>query len=388
MSGGVLYTSPDRSCPDIDLDFNPMKKEALMKAFKKEFGENNVINCATFGTLSAKSAVITAVRALGIDVEVGQYLSSLIPVERGVVYPLKDVLYGRTTEDGVRKPVKPFIEEIEKYPGLKELALRISGLRDRVGAHASALYIFNNGYTDMNACMKTSSGILITQFSMKDSDELGALKMDMLFTEIQSKLQMALEMMIEDGVLEDKGSLKDNYDTYLHPDVIEMDNQDMWKTAHTGEIQNFFQLDSAVGNKAVRSLQPTNVYELTSTNALMRIMGEGISPIDKYLEFKNNPQLWENELNKYKITGEAREAIKEILAPAYGVASMQEEMMVLLMDERLCGFSVVEGNTARRAVAKKKADVMDKVKEMVYQKAKNENIAEYIWHEVVLAQAG
>lgn len=374
---------------DIDLDFNPMKKEALMRAFRKEFGEDNVINCATFGTCSSKSAIITACRGLNIDIDIAQYLSSLIPVERGSVWPLKDVLYGRIDEEIHRKPVIPFVLEVDKHPGLKELALRISGLRDKRGVHASALYIFDNGYTDMNACMFSSSGIKTTQFSMVDSDKQGALKMDMLFTEIQSKLQIAMELLLADGKLEDKGSVKANYDAYFHPDVINMTNRKMWETSHTGEIIDLFQFSTPTGLNSIRSTKPYTLYEATATNCLMRLMGEGsVSPIEKFIQFKANPQLWEDELDKYNLHGETRETIKKLLAPSYGVASMQEEMMMLLMEEHICGFSVVEANKARKAVAKKKADVMAEVKELIYSKAKNKDVAEYVWHEIVLPQAG
>ncbi len=375
--------------PDIDLDFNPMKKEALMKAFIKEFGEPNVINCATFGTCSSKSAIITACRGLGIDSDIAQYLSSLIPIERGQVRSLQDTIFGRFDEEVQWKPVKDFVKELNKYEGLQELALRISGLRDKRGCHASALYIFDNGYIDMNASMYSSSGIKTTQFSMKDSDKQGALKMDMLFTEIQAKLQASMEMLIEDGYLEDKGSVKANYDAHLHPDVIEMTDRKMWETAHTGEIIDNFQFSTPTGLNAIRSTKPYNLYEMTATNSLMRIMGEGSeSPIDKYVKFKNNQDLWQQQMDTYGLSSDAQDAIREVLGASYGICSMQEEMMLLLMDERLCGFTVSESNKARKAVAKKSKEALDETKRMVYEKALNKDIAEYMWHEVIMPSAG
>lgn len=241
----------------------------------------------------------------------------------------------------------------------------------------------------MNACMFSSSGIKTTQFSMADSDKQGALKMDMLFTEIQSKLQTAMELLLTDGRIEDKGSVKANYEAYFHPDVIEMEDRHMWKTSHTGEIIDLFQFSTPVGLNAIRVTEPYNVYEATATNCLMRLMGEdGVVPIEKYVQFKENPQLWVDELDKYKLEGATRDSIIELLSPSYGVASMQEEMMMMLMNENVCGFTVAEANKARKAVAKKKKDVMTEVKEMIYQKALSRNIAEYVWHEIVLPQAG
>ena len=150
----------------IDVDYNPLKKEQIMDEFRKEFG--NVYNCATFGTCSSKSAIQSACRGLGIDNDIGMYLSSMIPVERGALWTLDECFNGNDEKD--RKPITEFINEVAKYEGLKETALMFEGLIDKRGVHASAVYIFNDGIESCNAMMKSSSGVETTQFSMSDSD--------------------------------------------------------------------------------------------------------------------------------------------------------------------------------------------------------------------------
>lgn len=235
------FLSTDRiELPDIDSDFNPLKKEQIMDEFRKEFG--NVYNCATFGTCSSKSAIQSACRGLNIDNDIGMYLSSMIPVERGVLWTLDECFNGNEEKD--RKPITEFINEVAKYEGLKETALMFEGLIDKRGVHASAVYIFNDGIESCNAMMKSSSGVETTQFSMSDSDYMSALKMDILWTEAQAKMQTCLELLIEKGVIEDKGSLKANYDEYLHPDKIEYLDKAMWKKAYSGEIVDLFQFST------------------------------------------------------------------------------------------------------------------------------------------------
>ena len=179
-----------------------------MNEFRKEFG--NVFNCATFGTCSSKSAIQNACRGLGIDSDIGMYISSMIPIERGALWTLDECFNGNEEKD--RKPITEFINEVSKYDKLKETALMFEGLIDKRSSHASAVYIFNDGVASCNAMMKTPSGLPITQYSMQDSDYMSALKIDVLWTEAQSKLQTCLELLIEKGVIEDKGSLKANYD--------------------------------------------------------------------------------------------------------------------------------------------------------------------------------
>lgn len=128
---------------DIDIDLAPSKRPAIFKAIRKERGEFGLVQVATFGTEGTKSAVLTACRGYrsddypeGIDVDIAQYMSSLIPQERGFLWSIKEVVYG-DKEKG-RKPVASFIKEVNQYPGLLDIIISIEGSN-----YTGPLYLFH-----------------------------------------------------------------------------------------------------------------------------------------------------------------------------------------------------------------------------------------------------
>lgn len=128
--------------PDIDIDLAPSKRPAIFAAIRKERGELGLVQVATFGTEGTKSAVLTACRGYrsedypdGIDVDIAQYMSSLIPQERGFLWPISDVINGNPDKD--RKPVHAFVREVNQYPGLLNIIQSIEGSN-----YTGPLYLF------------------------------------------------------------------------------------------------------------------------------------------------------------------------------------------------------------------------------------------------------
>ena len=176
---------------DIDLDLCPSKRPLILQKIKEERGQNfnndinNITkeNCgctliATFGTETAKSAIQTACRGYrsidypdGIDVDTSQYMSSLIPEERGFLWSLKEVVYG-DKEKG-RKPVTTFINEVNQYPGLLEIMLGIEGLISRRGSHASGVILFDEDPYEFGCFMRTPAGDVITQYDLHMCEAAG-----------------------------------------------------------------------------------------------------------------------------------------------------------------------------------------------------------------------
>ena len=118
--------------PDIDIDLAPSKRPAIFDAIRRERGELGLVQVATFGTEGTKSAILTACRGYrsedypdGIDVDLAQYMSSLVPQERGFLWSINDVVYGNEEKD--RRPVAPFIREVNNYPGLLDIIMSIEG---------------------------------------------------------------------------------------------------------------------------------------------------------------------------------------------------------------------------------------------------------------------
>lgn len=336
---------------DVDIDSQGSKREQILAALKNFFGHDRVLNIATFGTEKAKSALATAARGLGISDDVSSYLSGLIPNERGFDWNLKDMVYGNP-EKG-RKPVSEFINEINKYENYLETALAIEGMVKSRGSHASGVYIFNHPYTDINAMMKTPNDLEITQWDYHDSDDMGALKVDLLSIEALDKIRKTMDLLIKDGRMEWKGSLRDTYNKYLHPDNLDY-SPELWEPTWDNKVLDLFQLDTQVGKQAMRNAKPKSVREAAALNSLMRLMAteNGELPLDKYTRFKQNIQLWYEELAEYKIPQEEIPLLEKHYLPSSGVPNAQEELMVLLMDPKICGFTEMEANGARKIIGK------------------------------------
>ena len=381
--------------PDIDFDSESLKRDKILKALKTKLGYYNVLNIATFGTEKPRSATLTACRGYrskeypnGIDVDIAQYLSSMIPKERGIDWTLEDCFYGN--EEKNRKPVLELISEVEKFEGLKDIMFAIEGIINKRGIHASGVYIFNNGFIDYNALMKAPNGKEITQFDMSDSDYQGCLKYDFLTVEALDKIRNTLDLLIKFNYIEKKENLKETYNYYLHPDVLNYSNEKMWEKLGNNEIIDAFQMNTTVGQEALKKIQPKNLIELAHTSSLMRLMGEEgkINPIDKYVKYKQDISLWYKEMDNYNLTKNEQTIFEKYLLQYYGVAATQEDVMRIVMEKDLCNLSLKEANKVRKAIAKKKASMIDEIKDLVYSRSLNENIFNYIWNEIIKPQLG
>lgn len=362
--------------PDIDIDVDPTKTGAILELLREEFGQDNVLNTVTFKTESLKSAILTAARGLGLNNDDAQALSSMVPIERGKVASLDFCLHGNDEEP----PVAGFKEFCDRYDGLLETISKIEGLVSGRGIHASSVYILNDGYLAHNSLMRAPNKTPITAFDMHDSDSLGCLKFDLLRTDAQSKLAKALELLLRDGLIQWQGSLKATYDEYLHPDKIDFSDKRLWDNINHGRIMNLFQFETQVGAVGILRVKPTSVLEMSLTNDAMRLQGtlNGLSPIERFAQFKKDPTLWLKEMNGLGITPEEQEILQKHLASTYGNSINQETLMQLLMDERIAGFSLREANAARKILAKKLLSQVEGLKAQFYEHGKGRARKEFL----------
>lgn len=296
-----------------------------------------------------------------------QALAAMVPAHRGHTYTLKECLEGDEEKGFI--PVKDFEAKLRVYPGLFEAVQKIEGLPTNASIHASALYIFNDGYLPQNSLMRAPNRTPITAFSMHDSDDMGALKMDILRTDAQSKMAKCLELLLKDKQIEWQGSLRATYEKYLHPDVIDFDNPEMWKQMADGSIPNLFQMDSPVGAIAMKKARPENVRQLAEVNSIMRLQSEtGEQPIDRYVRFRNDINQWYLEMADAGLTQHEINILEKYLSKSNGVSGSQEVLMQILMDPEICGFTLGESNSARKAISKKIAAKIIQLKKDFYEK--------------------
>ena len=383
------------SWPDVDLDSSARNRPKIIQRLKEVFGENNILNICTFKTETSKSALKTACRGLGLSNDEASYLSSLVPVERGKQWSLKDCFYGNKEKD--RKPVGELVKEIKLQSeannvDLEQCALMIEGLISGLSLHASGIYIFKNGYLKQNSLMKTPRGDDVTCWDMPCSDYAGGLKYDSLTTECQDKLEVCTELLLKYGKIKWQRSIRATYNQYLHPDKLDYTTKEMWDDCSEGKITDLFQFITPVGGKCIRKIQPHSLEEMANANSLMRITVEdGIQPVDKFLAYKQDRSLWYKELDQYGVTNPNEiKALEKILNYCYGCPSMQEDVMELCMEPKIAGFSLADADKARKIIAKKKSEDVAGLKEKFYNSVESHgnsiNVANYVWEQCIKPQ--
>ena len=356
--------------PDVDEDFQPEKAEEIIALLRQVYGNDSVLNCATFKTESLKSSILTAGRGLGYNNDDMQALAALVPSHRGATYTLNECLYG--DEEKGFEPVAGFKDKLDLYPRLFDAVKKIEGLPTNASIHASALYVFNNGYLSQNSLMRAPNKTRMTAFNMHDSDEMGALKMDVLRTDAQSKMAKCLDLLLKDRQIEWQGDLRSTYNKYLHPDHLEYDNPEMWEKMAKGEIPNLFQFETQVGSVCIKKSRPTNVRQLAEINSIMRLQADkGEQPIDRYVRFRNNPEAWDLEMLEEGLTPHEMDILKKYLSESHGVSGSQEVLMRILMDPEVTNFTLGEANAARKAIAKKVAKKLIQLKKDFYEKGEH-----------------
>ena len=379
--------------PDIDIDLAPSKRPAIFEAIRKERGALGLIQVATFGTEGTKSAVLTACRGYrsddypdGIDVDQAQYMSSLIPQERGFLWPIKDVIHGNEEKD--RQPVYAFIREVNQYPGLLDIIERIEGIVNKRSSHASGVILYGNDPFETASFMKTPGGDLITCYDLHKAEAAGDTKYDFLVTEVSDKIIKCIDLLQEDGVIE-KDTLRNIYNKYLHPEVIDTTDPVIWEHLEAGDILDVFQFNEGSGLAVAKKCKPKNMFEMTAANAMMRLMSEKgkESQQDRYVRIKDGGiKIFDDEMRRLNLTEDFISKMHKHCDIYYGCCPIQEQMMEILMD--IAGFSLGDAGFARKVVAKKQMDKIPILQNMLYEKISNKTQADYLWDTAVRPQLG
>ena len=165
------FLNPDRvSVLDVDVDIEGGRRKQVLEHLRKVYGEDRVANVATFGTEKSKSAILTACRGLGIDVDIAQYLASMIVADRGMLRTLDQTFYGDEESDFA--PNKQFVYEMtENYPEVWQVAKKIEGLVCRLGEHAGGVIFVDEDFENSTALMRAPNGDIMTQFDLHDCED-------------------------------------------------------------------------------------------------------------------------------------------------------------------------------------------------------------------------
>lgn len=290
-------------------------------------------------------------------------------------------------EKGI-EPNQTFINECEKYPGFLEIVKRIEGIINKRSQHASGVVLYTNSPYDTTAIMKSPNGNLTTQFELHQSEQLGDTKFDFLLTEICDKITTAIRLLQQDNLIECDLSLREVYNKYLHPSVLDVKDDRLWDALGRGEVTDVFQFNTDVGLQGVKQVQPRSPIEMMMTNALIRLVAEKGKerPMDRYVRMKNNIQEWYDECHAWGLSEEEIKILEPYYLPVGGTPTTQEKLMLLCMDEKIAHFTLKEANNARKICAKKKLSEIPALHEKFISNCANENFGEYVWETAVAPQ--
>lgn len=371
---------------DIDCDLSSTLKHSVLQLLSTEFNNMGKITAqvATFGTEKSKAAIITACSGLDLEPEIGLFIASLIPVDRG---------FPRGIQESYES-VPTFKTAIDEYPEVLEVALGIEGTITSVGQHAAAVvFIEKDQLFSRTSLIKTPKGFWCTAYNLHDLEEVGLVKYDLLNTNAIDSIQTNMMLLCEYGYIQWQGNIKDTYNKYLHPSMIDYDTKEMWDMVNKKEILGLFQYDSPQGVQTIDLLQPQNIWEFAAGNSAMRLMASDEHPelpLVTFARHKTAPTLWISMMDKYNLTQQEREYLKPHLTNTYGVCIEQEQIMKISLEGGL--FDMKLANKLRKSIAKKQASTLAEVKKEWYslgeQKGFSKNYLDYCWYECFMLSAG
>lgn len=389
------FLNPARvSVLDVDIDIEGGRRAQVLNHFREVYGSDRVANVLTLGTEKSKSAILTAARGLGIDVDVASYLASMIKSERGIMQTLDQTFYG-DEENGIL-PNKKFVEEMtQNYPELWKVAHKIEGLICRTGIHAGGVIFVDEPFENSTALMRAPDGTIITQYDLHDAEKVSLIKYDVLSVEALDKIHTCLDLLIKQNYIQPEATLKDTYEKIIGIYNLERENQKMWKMVWEHKINALFQMEQQSGIQGIALAKPTSVDDLATLNSVIRLMAPekgAEQPLHKFARFKHNIQDWYDEMDNYGLTREEQKILEPVLLTSNGICESQEGFMQLVQIPECGGFDLTFADKLRKSIAKKNPAEYEKLTKQYFENMREKNLSEhlcnYVWNVLVATSRG
>ena len=389
------FLNPNRvSVLDVDIDIEGGRRAEVLNRFRKVYGNDRVANVLTLKTEKSKSAILTAARGLGIDVDTAQYLSSFIEADRGQLRTLHQTFYG-DPDNGISASKQFRIEMEENYPELWRVAQGIEGLINGCGIHAGGVIFVDEPFTNSTALMRAPSGEIITQFDLHDAEDTGLIKYDILSVEALDKIHNCIDLICEYGYEIKEPTLKETYEKIVGVYTLERTAPEMWEKCWNHEVMSLFQMEKQSGIQGIAVMKPTSVDDLAILNSAIRLMATekgGEMPVNKLARFKAHPSDWDYELQKYGLGAEAKKILEPVLNISYGLCIAQEQFMQLVQLPELGGFDLTWADKLRKSIAKKNPAEYEKLTEEYFEEIKkrgcDEQLCKYVWNVLIAMSKG
>jgi DNA polymerase III subunit alpha len=320
------FLNPERiSMPDIDIDFCMRRRGEVIDYVRQKYGEENVAQIITFGTMAAKAVLKDAGRALDMPYGEVDKIAKLVPNQLNI--ELEDALKQSPQLDSLRKTD-------ERVKELVEVALRLEGLARHASTHAAGVVISPRPLTEIVPLYKSNKDEITTQYDMNALERIGLLKMDFLGLTTLTVVTDAVRM------------LKANRGTEVDLSTLPLDDPQVYALFSRGDTTGIFQFESHGMRDILKRYQPTRLEDLTALNALYRPGPIQGGMIDDFIARKHG---------KKKVRYDLPE-LAGILSETWGVILYQEQVMQIA--NRLAGFSLGDADILRRAMGKKKPEEM------------------------------
>ena len=338
------FLNPDRiSMPDIDIDFDDEGRGRVIDYVIDKYGASQVAQIITYGTMAAKSAIRDTARVMNLPLPDADRLSKMIPGEFG----LRDMLTWteeKLTDKARNQESMMAVRELRKIASGNDLqaqvlnrAAEIEGSIRNTGIHACGVIITPDDLTNfVPVATAKDSDLVCTQYDNSVAESAGLLKMDFLGLKTLTLIKDAVKYV------------KQTHGIDLDPDEFPIDDEKTYELFQRGETVGIFQYESAGMQKYLRELKPTVFADLIAMNALYR--PGPLEYIPSFIKRKHGEEPIVYDLDD----------CEEYLKETYGITVYQEQVM--LLSQKLAGFTKGEADTLRKAMGKKQKDVLDKMK--------------------------
>lgn len=346
------FLNPDRkSMPDIDTDFDDEGREKVLNYVVEKYGKNQVAQIITYGTMAAKTSIRDVARVLDLPLNDSNMLAKMVPERPGI--ELDRVLHaplsgaGSLTDKDKENLSSDDLESIrrlrdiykagdEKSKVLKE-ALALEGSIRNTGVHAAGIIIAPKDLTEiLPVATAKDSELYVTQYEGTVVEDAGVIKMDFLGLKTLTIIRDTLRL------------IKENHGKEIDIDAVPLDDKKTFELYQRGETNGTFQFESAGMQKYLKDLRPDKFDDLIAMNALYR--PGPLAYIPKFIARKYGKEKVEYDLPE----------MEEYLKDTYGITVYQEQVM--LLSQKLGGFTKGDADTLRKAMGKKQKAVLDKMK--------------------------
>ncbi|WP_448584194.1 DNA polymerase III subunit alpha [Thermocrinis sp.] len=370
------FLNPERvSMPDIDVDFCMENRDRVLEYVRRKYGVENTAQIITYNVMKAKQAIRDTARALGLSYSEADKLAKLIPqgdvqgtwlsLEEMYLTPIEELLekYGKHRND-IEENAKKLRNLAQENPEIKkliEIALRLEGLTRHTSLHAAGVVISPVPLEEL-VPLYYDDQQLATQFDMSKLEELGLVKMDFLGLKTLTELER-MRLLV-----------KERHGVEIEFLKLPLDDQDVFELLRKGLTSGVFQLESSGMKNLLKRLQPDSFDDIVAVLALYRPGPLKSGLVDSYINRKHG---------KEQIIYPFPE-LEEVLKETYGVWVYQEQIMKA--SQILAGFTPGEADTLRKAIGKKKKEVMEEMREKfingAVQRGYPKDRVEKLWEDI------